>query len=369
MKRLLLLVLCLGLLLSGCGWIGGSYASVTPHSQQEDRNDQGIIAVSSYQELRSALIRMLENAEDTRTLSLADFNSEFVETNLQLAIRNVRNSTPMGAYAVEDITYDFGSTGGVSAVVVTVKYNHNRNELKSLRQVSGMSAAKILIQGALERLEPGLVFLVNGYRSTDFDQLIRDYARQNPDIVMEIPQVTDNVYPDVGASRIVELKFTYETSRDSLKTMQTYVRTKFSSATMFVSGEDIPMEKYRRLYSFLMETSDYTMETSITPSYSLLRHGVGDSRALATVYAAMCRKSGMDCRIVTGTREGEPWTWNMISLDGQYYHLDLVECYLDGSFTLRYDQDMAGYVWDYIAYPKAEAPAPEETTPNPGAVG
>ena len=130
MKRLLIPILCVVLLLSGCRWMQGSYASVVPYAQQEDRYDKGITSVSSYQEMRSALIQMIENGEDSRTLSLVDFNSSQVETNLVLAIRNVRSATPVGAYAVEDIHYDFGSTGGVSAVVVTVQYNHNRSEIR-----------------------------------------------------------------------------------------------------------------------------------------------------------------------------------------------------------------------------------------------
>ena len=360
MKRILLFALCIALLLSGCGWMGGSYASVEPYDKEQNRKEQGITSVSSYQEVRSALIQMVKNAEDTRTLSLVDFNSDQVETNLQLAIRSVLNSDPLGAYAVDNITYNLGVTGGVQAVVFTVKYNHNRSEIKSLRRVGGMAAAKTLITGALERLDAGVVFEVSGYRTTDFQQLVDDFARENPDIVMEIPQVTEDIYPESGNVRIVELKFVYENSRETLKSMQTYVRPKFTAASMFISGEDAPAFKYERLYSFLMETSEYTLETSLTPAYSLLRHSVGDSKAFATVYAAICRQSGLDCRIVTGTRAGEPWTWNLVLLDDGWFHLDLVDSYFQGSYQLRYDQEMTGYVWDYAAYP--QTPILEEIT-------
>ena len=365
MKRLLIPILCIVLLLSGCRWMRGSYASVVPYAQQEDRYDKGIISVSTYQEMRAALVEMVENGEDSRTMSLVDFDSDLVETNLILAIRNVLKTNPVAAYAVEDIQYDLGSTGGVSAVVVKAQYNHNRSEIRGLRQVNGMSAAKSLITGALERLEPGVVFRVNDYKYVDIDQFVRDHAQQYPEFIMELPQITANVYPETGTSRIVEIKFTYETSRDSLKNMQNYVRPRFTSAAMFVSGEEDPSFKYQRLYAFLMETSDYTFETSITPTYSLLRHSVGDSKAFATVFAAMCRRSGLDCRIVSGTREGESWAWNLISLDGDYYHLDLVDSYLSGGYRLRYDADMIGYVWDYTAYPKSVAPEPPPETTAP----
>lgn len=362
MKKTLLFLLALSFLFSGCGWMGGSYASVEPYDANQSRKEEGITSVSSYQEVRSALIQMVENVEDNRTLSLVDFNSDHVETNLKLAIQSVLSSNPVGAYAVENITYELGIVGGVQAVVMKIAYNHNRSEIKSLRQLSGMAAAKNLITGALERLDSGVVFLVSGYRDMDFQQFVDDYAKENPDLVMEIPEVAVSQYPEYGNVRIVEMKFVYETSRDALKSMQSYVRPKFTAATMFISGEDEPAVKYERLYSFLMETAEYNLETSLTPAYSLLRHSVGDSKAFATIYAAVCRRSGLDCRIVTGTRSGESWNWNMVCLDGSWYHLDLVDCYLCGSYALRYDQDMVGYVWDYATTPKSIPLIPSEET-------
>jgi len=364
MKRLIPLLLAFALLLSGCGWMSGSYSSVEPYRQSGDREDQGITSVSNYQELRTALIAMVENAEDSRTLSLAEFNSDQVATNLELAIRSVLSGTPLAAYAVEDIEYDLGNTGGVTAVVITVIYNHNRSLIKSIRQVSGMEEAKELINGAVSQLELDLVMQVSAYRQTDYVQLIQNFALENPDVVMEVPQVTVNTYPETGTVRILEMKFNYQSNRDSLRAMQSYVRPKFSSAVMFVSGEEDPAVKYARLYAFLMETSDYTVETSITPAYSLLRHGVGDSKAFATVYAAMCRRAGLECLTVNGTREGAPWTWNIICENGQYYHLDLLGSYMGDGYRKCYDEDMRGYVWDFAAYPACDRPKPPPTDPT-----
>ena len=98
-----------------------------------------------------------------------------------------------------------------------------------------------------------------------------------------------------------------------------------------------------------MGRNDYTVATSITPAYSLLRHGVGDSRAFSVVYAAMCQDAGLECQVVSGTRQGEAHFWNMLCIDGVWWHIDLL-----GSPTALQtmsDGEMAGYVWDYSAYP------------------
>ena len=126
----------------------------------------------------------------------------------------------------------------------------------------------------------------------------------------------------------------------------------FDAAVLYVSGEGEDYQKYSQLYAFLMERFEYKFETSITPAYSLLRHGVGDNRAFATIYAAMCRSAGLECLTVTGTRSGEPWTWNIVLDNGCYYHVDLLRSNLSGQFRELTDAQMHTYVWDYSAYPE-----------------
>ena len=234
--------------------------------------------------------------------------------------------------------------------------------------LEAMEAAKVLIGVALEQYDPGVVILVGEYIPTDVAQIAEDYALRNPSAVMETPQVTAEVYPNTGEQRVLELKFTYQTSRDELRQMRTQVEPVFDAAALYVSGDDVDMRKYSQLYAFLMERfTDYQVKTSITPAYSLLRHGVGDSKTFAAVYAEMCRRAGMECQIVIGTRDGEPWCWNMVQIDGFYYHVDLLKSWGEGGFRKQTDSQMTDYVWDYSSYPTCIGAPPvtdsEETEP------
>ena len=152
----------------------------------------------------------------------------------------------------------------------------------------------------------------------------------------------------------MELSFTYQNSREALRQMQQQVRPVFEAASLYVSGEGSDHQKFSQLYGFLVERFDYKLETSITPAYSLLCHGVGDSRAFAEVYASMCRRVGLECLIVTGTRDGDPWTWNMVKDGEKYYHVDLLRRLDSSDFREYSDGEMGGYVWDYSAYPACE---------------
>jgi len=234
---------------------------------------------------------------------------------------------------------------------VRVAYQPNRVRMDKIRIVLSAAEARRIVAQQLEECSAGVVLYFDTAEKIDYAQIVEDYAQENPLMVMEKPDVSVSLYPEGGQPQIVELRFSYQTSRVELRTMQNKVAPVFSSAQQYVTGAWSAAEKCLRLYTFLMDRYDYNLQTSITPTYSLLLHGVGDSRAFAVVYAAMCRQAGIECRVVPGTRDGVPWVWNVVQLDGEYYFLDLLRCQQDGVFSLKTQPQMEEYVWDYSAFP------------------
>ena len=359
MKRLAACLLALVLLLSGCS--EGSYVSVKPHQGGNTSGNAQAVAVGNYEEMLAALKEMVAGAVEQQVLSVADMDENAVTATLDQAIRTTCRTDPMAAYAVEEITYERGQSGNLPAVAVSIRYNRTRREILQMPTAADMDQAASRIQVALNGCNSSVVMLVERYEPTDFVQLIEDYAASYPEWVIEIPTVAEATYPEAGDRCILELKFSYQTSRESLRTMQSRVQSVFDSARLYVQGDSSDHEKYNQLFSFLTQRFDYKAETSITASYSLLCHGVGDSRAFAMVFAAMCRNAGLECLMVTGTKNAEPWTWNIVRDGEKYYHLDLTRCKEDGFFYERTDDAMGGYVWDYSAFPACGG-VPRETT-------
>ena len=351
MRRItIVFVLCL--LLSGCsGWMQGQYVSVKPHTEQPGWEEDEIVAVYNYRDMCDALADMVSNGAQSGVLSVDGLESAGVTTNMQRAVNYIKNDHPLGAYAVEEITFELGTSRGVSAVAVEVTYNHNRSELLRMKKIKDTETLEGHVATALRQCLGSMVVYVESFQNLDLVQVVRDYADANPSQVMQTPHVTVNLYPNDGEQRVVELLFTYQASAQTLRSMQAYVQPVFSAAALYVSGEGEQQVKFAQMYSFLMERNDYQIATSVTPAYSLLRHGVGDSKAFAVVYTAMCRRAGLDCQTIFGTKRGEPWYWNIICEDGVYYHVDLLESHATGNYTIMTDSDMQGYVWDYSAYP------------------
>ena len=338
-RRLAALALALALL-SGCDWMDGSYVSVTPHQVDlGQREEIRTPSVSSYTELRSALVRMVDEGSTEGRFTLEGYPREAAEADLQRAVEYVTKTYPIGAYTVEAVESAFGT----NAISVDITYRHSRQELERIRTVRGMEDAQAAVAEALEECADKLVLQVSGYRETDYNELVRLYAQQNPDQVMEVPSVVPRIFPDRGDVRVVELLFYYKTDRETLRSMRQQVQPVFSSAALYVTGQASEETKFSQLHAFLMERFEYKLQYSQTPAYSLLCEGVGDSRAFSQVYAAMCSRIGLEAECVSGTRAGQKHSWNRIRIDGVWYHLDLLA---SAQFRPMTDNEMTDYEWE-----------------------
>ena len=366
---MLLVISCL--FMSGCGsWMSGSYVSITPYLPHTAENEQDTEWINDQNQLVEAIRYMVNRGMTEDIFFIRDYSESEIASDTLLARYTVMKTDPIGAYAVQDIGFEVGVNGGRSTLRVTIDYSRQNAEVLRIQRVQGMKNAGEEIAAALDRMDPELVIYVEDYEPVDFVQMVADFSRENPDVVMELPQVSVSIYPENGPERVVELDFTYQNSRDVLRNMQSQVKQIFESAKLYVSGDETTYQTLSHLYVFLMERSNYRTGTSMTPAYSLLRHGVGDSKAFAVVFAAMCRNAGLECMTVSGTRNGESWFWNIVKDGDVYCHVDILYSAQVGMFLERSDAEMNGYVWDYSAYPACQQvyvptePTEENTEPT-----
>ena len=351
MKRIMALLVLSCLLLTGCNsWLDGSYSSVEPHKEPDGQTDSTAILVSDYDELTAALISLVESGAGSGFLSMQYDVEEAAQADMDRAIADVRKNHFFAAYAVESIEYAFGTSGNRKAVSVQITYLQNRVRIDQIQKAETIEQVQQILAQSLDACDAGVVLYFESPDQLDYVQMVADYALAYPQRVMEVPEVTVSFYPEQGEKQIAELRFSYQTSRAQLRTLQNKVAPVFASAAQHVSGDWTAEVKAARLYAFLMERYEYSIQTSITPAYSLLLHGVGDHRAFAMVYGAMCREAGLDCHLVTGTRAGTPWVWNAVRIDGEYYYIDLLNS-VETKFRLYAQEEMTEYVWDYSAYP------------------
>ena len=84
-------------------------------------------------------------------------------------------------------------------------------------------------------------------------------------------------------------------------------------------------------------------------AYSALSYGYAGSEGIALAYTELCRQLGIDCTVVYGQLDWADHCWNVIKLDGDYYHVDVTAC-IDGGIEagfLKNDEAMWGsYRWN-----------------------
>ncbi len=355
MKRtaiICMLVLCMAL--SGCGTtLTGEYVWEQDHHIPSAPNSGQAIVASDYDQLVKVLSSLIEKGTEVFTVSVGQYDRSALERDVDHAIKSVCEGNPIAAYAVSNVASQIGTVGGETVLVFQVQYLHGQDEISKIITVADNAEAKEAIGLALNACSGGIVLKIESYEEEDFFLAAEQYAMQFPQFVMETPQVSVNFYPKTGVSRVMEIRFSYVNDRDTLLDMQAQVLTVFDASVNMVSLAGTTREKFQQMYVLMMERFQrYTIESTMTPSYSLLLHGVGDARAFAIVYAAMCNEAGLDCQTVAGTKGGKIWYWNIVNVDGYYYHVDMLRSKADGALRLMTDHIVnEGYVWDFSAYP------------------
>ena len=348
----LLLAICL--CMNGCSaLLSGEYIWEQDHNIPSAPDSSQDIAASNYSQLVKVISDFIEEGTEVFTISVAHYDRTVLERDVSQAVDEVRSTNAIAAYAVSDVASQIGTVGGETVLVVQVQYLHDQNEINKIINVADNESAKEAIGNALNACSSGIVLHIESYQEEDFVLVAELYAMTYPQYVIESPLVSVNLYPDSGDSRVLEIRFNYVNSRDVLRDMQNQVLTVFEASINMISLAGTTKDKYQQMYVLTMERfQKYTIETSLTPAYSLLLHGVGDAKAFAILYAAMCHEAGLEGQVVVGTRGGKLWYWNIINIDGAYYHVDLLRCKSDGAFRLLTDKIInEGYVWDFSAYP------------------
>ena len=104
-----------------------------------------------------------------------------------------------------------------------------------------------------------------------------------------------------------------------------------------------------------MDNCGISDSSSDNTAYAALVNRRANSEGIAFAYVELCRQLGLECNIVYGQLFWEDYCWNIVKVDGNYYHVDATECIRSGleSGFLKNDESFWGnYRWDVASYPK-----------------
>lgn len=361
LKKLASGALIAALIIALCGCAGmyeREYISVSDYKApvQESGVADGKVTVKSFTALKQALLRFAY-AGSTEGVIVFDQSYEGDTTaDMASACWQVRTQDALCAYCVENIAYELNKIVTINEASVYISYSSYGKPPEEIQHLSYSTGAAELLKKALENGERYVVVLVtrSAYDAAQMASAVQDVYRENPALVPREPAASVNMFSGTGTQRLYEISINYGMTDEEMQQ-----RTAQLEAIDAFSGQDTDSmgEGLRALSAcqYLVDHCELSEQSTDNTAYSALVNGMADSEGLAFAYVELCRQLKLDCRIVYGQYMWSDRCWNIVRVDGSFYHVDVTGAEngdIQGCF-LRGDEDFWGdYRWDVASYPK-----------------
>lgn len=386
-KKTLAIFLCLGLMLplSACASIFAaeyydSYPFVDEAGDYEGEGQE----IRNYSMLKSAILELINSHTEQASFRFGSYSGSLID-DLAAVCVEIKNDDPLGAYAVSDISYDTSRIVSYYTSEISISYKKSAEEIKAVQTVNGLGEFGNHVKNFMESY--GTKTVVKVYSSVIneeyIEELVHDYYRGDPLLTAMEPTVSVSAYPAAGAERIYEISLRYGEPAEVLLAMDAELTARVEELALSL-GEGDSLSLALRLVQNLSDMTGRDEEACAHPgtAYGALMEGSDDPLGLAMACKALCDRLGISCYVVEGEYNDDgvrDHAWNIIGLDGEYYHVDVSRFALssDKAFLLS-DEDIWGeYYWTKDDYPKCagslgpedvfEPPADEqpENTPEP----
>ena len=354
-----MLIAALILALSGCVSVyEKEYRTVGEYSvpTQESGGADGKVTVKSFTALKQALLDF-SYAGVTEGVIVFDQSYEGDTTaDMASACWQVRTQDALCAYCVENIAYELNKIVTINEASVYISYSSYGKPPAEILHMSYSTGVADMLRTALGEGERYVVVLItrSAYNAEQMESAVKDVYRENPALVPKEPAASVNMFSGTGTQRLYEISINYGMTDEEMQQ-----RTAQLEAIDAFSGEDTAAmgEGLRALTAcnYLVDNCALSDQSTENTAYAALVNGQANSEGLAFAYVELCKQLKLDCRIVYGQHMWADRCWNIVRVDGSYYHVDVAgaESGEIESCFLRGDEDFWGdYRWDVASYPK-----------------
>lgn len=344
--------LCAALALSGCAsMLQRSYSNSVPHvDYAATAEDPSILRAETYRGLVDAILHFVNGHAAQGLIRLYNYTTD-VETDLANACLEVTQEDPLGAFAIEDISYEFSRIVSYYEVTVTLSYSHTEEEIDAIQPVTGGAAIRQKLLQAMASFSPRLLLKASYYPGNE-DSLyaiaVQAYY-DTPQAAFGLPGVQVEVYPDSGAQRIISIVLDWpeDTAELSRKSEQTV-----TAALQLLAGSPPAQEEGytpEELTALLLQSVPPVDPDGAGDPYSALSGEAANQLAHALALELLFHLSGTDAMLVTGLSGGGSACWLIVDTGGGYRHL----LYSSEGAQLYTDLELSGlgYLWNPEPYP------------------
>lgn len=225
MKRLWAMCLALLLLPSCSSMLERAYTVTSPHVENPPPQGDTAYRAETYPALRSALLSYVEEGMETGLLHVPTTYDGNLSVDLEKARRQIMEEEPLGAYALEDVSFHTSRLIAYYETELTFTYRVEPKTLPSLPRAGDREALAGLLRQAVEEGETSLTVYLPLYPEEDGDFFTgaldlacapRDPAGSEPPEDGETPPEGERarlagveLYPQAGSRRVAVLELEY----------------------------------------------------------------------------------------------------------------------------------------------------------------
>lgn len=343
--------------LSGCGSLfDKEYVAVKEYSQpvQESTLREERVTVRSFAGLKQALLSLAYSGESSGIIAFDQSYEGDPTEDMASACWQVRTQDALCAYCVENIAYDINKIVTINEANVYFSYSQYGVKAADIRRTYYSSGIENLVKEALIEGKHRIAVLVNNssLSADDVAASVVNIYREHPTVVPREPMSNVTMFSGNGQQRLYDISIGYGMSdeekdrrvslMDSLKPFDDEDAENMSEA-----------EKAYVAYNYLKRVCTVSDTAHDNTAYAALIEGTANSEGIAFAYVALCNKLDIECKIVYGQRQWEDHCWNIVKIDGDYYHVDVSRQNDDDSRIFANDEHFWGeYRWDVASYPK-----------------
>lgn len=367
MKKLILLIpiICtFCFFLSGCGFFDSEYLVVEEYapSIQSDSSSEGSVKVRNIASLKEAISTIIiEGATEGKIVFDPAYDGDPV-ADMSKACWQVRTQDALCAYCVDDISYELSKIVTYYEVKLSVGYTDYAEDIGNVVELPFSTGIENIIRNALDEGSKKIVMLVghSSYSAEDIVGLVSDVYHQNPAVAPKEPSVSVNMYSGSNMQRLYEVNMRYGMTTEELQNRKAKLRDFTPFTEPGTDGLD-DVQRALKAYEYICKYVSIDKAQLRNTIYDALIGNYAASEGIALGYVELCRQMGIECMVVYGQHNWQSHCWNIIKVDGVYYHVDagLDEARDEQRGFMKTDEDFwATYRWDMSSYP-ACMPLPE----------
>ena len=343
-KRWITMLLLAGALLSlsGCARLFVTqYRSSTPYVEAHTTvGESAGEEIRNYSALTRTLRGMVADYTTQGTLVFVDYDG-IIADDLSKACWDLRSATALGAYCVQDITFEIEQVVAYCEADLLITYKRSAEDVKDMYTAQTLFSVADSIVDALEsgRRRFALQMNSDAYDEGDIQSTLEATLWAHPLLTVSVPTSEITMFSGETRQRIFEIRLNYPVTDDALSARRSAVADTVQTLAATLEGD--ALSRFGKACDAI--ASNVENVSADTTAYEVLVSHRGSSLGLAMALKAVCDEIDIPCEIVSGQLDSYQHTWNIVKLDGERYHVDLSG--YAGTLMLRPDRVVWGRYW------------------------